>query len=219
MTQGIEAAAQDQQLGKTFFLDIEGVEHPWHQDTITTEEIAQLGGWDVSAGVIEIDKDNNERTLASGEVIELKPGHGFAKKIRWKRGDNLFEARLDEELELLRRRFPDAKRQGVWFLLPAVPLPSAGWNRQRSDIALRAQTGHPATPPYGFYVPAGLRVNDATPDNYQEPVSEATPFGGAWGLFSWAAEDGQWQPSANAERGSNMLDFALGVLARLGQGK
>ena len=41
----------------------------------------------MSQGVIEVDKDNNERTLAPGEVIQIKPGLGFGKKHRWKRGD------------------------------------------------------------------------------------------------------------------------------------
>ncbi|MCA9468318.1 MAG: multiubiquitin domain-containing protein [Nitrospira sp.] len=72
--------------GPKYFLDIEGKEIPWNQDTITTEQIAELGGWDISQGVIEIDKDNNERTLAPGDVIEIKPGHGFGKKHKWKRG-------------------------------------------------------------------------------------------------------------------------------------
>ena len=72
--------------GPKYFVNIEGVEHPWPSETITTEQIAQLGGWDPSAGVIEIDQDNNERTLQPGEVVQLKPGHGFSKKIRWKRG-------------------------------------------------------------------------------------------------------------------------------------
>ena len=36
--------------------------------------------------MIEVDKDNNERTLAPGEVIEIKPGQGFGKKHLWKRG-------------------------------------------------------------------------------------------------------------------------------------
>lgn len=72
--------------GPKYFLDIEGEEIPWDQDTITTEQIADLGGWDISQGVIEVDKDNNERTLAPGEVIEIKPGHGFGKKHKWKRG-------------------------------------------------------------------------------------------------------------------------------------
>ena len=69
-----------------YLLEVEGTTYPWDDDTITTEQIAQLGGWDVSQGVIEVDKDNNERTLAPGEVVELKPGHGFGKKHKWKRG-------------------------------------------------------------------------------------------------------------------------------------
>jgi hypothetical protein len=72
--------------GPKYFLDIEGEEVPWDKDTITTEEIIQLGGWDASQGVIEVDQHNVERTLAPGEVIEVKPGHGFGKKHRWKRG-------------------------------------------------------------------------------------------------------------------------------------
>jgi len=72
--------------GPKFTLDIEGTLHPWDKDTITTEEIMTLGGWDPSQGAIEIGKDNNERTLKPGEVIELKPGLGFSKKIRFKRG-------------------------------------------------------------------------------------------------------------------------------------
>jgi Multiubiquitin len=72
--------------GSKYYVNVEGVEYPWDENTITTEQIAGLGGWDPSIGVIEIDKDNNERTLKPGEVVELKPGHGFAKKVRWKRG-------------------------------------------------------------------------------------------------------------------------------------
>jgi hypothetical protein len=72
--------------GPKYFVNIEGVEHPWPTETITTEEIAHLGGWDPSIGVIEIDQDNNERTLKPGEVVQIKPGQGFSKKIRWKRG-------------------------------------------------------------------------------------------------------------------------------------
>ena len=70
----------------TYILNIEGEEVPWDQDTITTEQIAELGDWDISQGVIEVDQHNIERTLAPGEVIEIKPGHGFGKKHLWKRG-------------------------------------------------------------------------------------------------------------------------------------
>lgn len=69
-----------------FTLDVEGTLKPWDSDTITTEQIAALGGWDASLGVLLIDKDNNERTLRPGEVVELKPGMGFSKKVRFRRG-------------------------------------------------------------------------------------------------------------------------------------
>ena len=65
---------------------IEDVFHPWPRATITTEEIAELGGWDISQGVIEVDSDQNERTLSPDEVIKLRPGVSFGKKLRFKRG-------------------------------------------------------------------------------------------------------------------------------------
>ena len=76
----------DSGQGPKFFLDIEGAEKPWDDWTITTEQIIALGGWDPSLGALLIDADNNERPLAPGETIELKPGLGFSKKIRFKRG-------------------------------------------------------------------------------------------------------------------------------------
>lgn len=72
--------------GPKYTLVIEGREFPWDRDTITARDIAQLGGWDISQGVIEIDADNNERTLGPDEIVQLKPGLGFGKKHRWKRG-------------------------------------------------------------------------------------------------------------------------------------
>ena len=84
MTETMSAEAGN---GPKYFLDIEGKVVHWDHETITTEQLAQLGGWAPSQGVIMIDlKENTERTLKAGEVIELKPGLGFSKKIRWKRG-------------------------------------------------------------------------------------------------------------------------------------
>jgi hypothetical protein len=83
-----EAALKREEKGQgsKYSLDIEGRQVPWDSDTITTEQIIQLGGWDTSQGAIVIDKENVERTLTPGEVVELKPGMGFSKKIRFKRG-------------------------------------------------------------------------------------------------------------------------------------
>lgn len=72
--------------GPKYFLDIEGDITPWDEPTITTEEIIALGGWDPSLGAIVIDKDQNERTLQPGEIVEIKPGMGFSKKVHFKRG-------------------------------------------------------------------------------------------------------------------------------------
>jgi hypothetical protein len=72
--------------GPKFTLDIEGNLTPWQKDTITTEELITLGGWEPSQGVILIDADNNEQTLEPGQTVELKPGMGFSNKVRFKRG-------------------------------------------------------------------------------------------------------------------------------------
>lgn len=73
--------------GPKFHLDIEGKIISWNEDTITTEKIIELGGWDSSSGAIEVDlKTNSERTLKPGEVITLRPGIGFSKKVLYKRG-------------------------------------------------------------------------------------------------------------------------------------
>jgi hypothetical protein len=88
MTQTASPAKRpDKDKGPKYTLSIEGVGLvPWEHDSITTEQIAELGGWSTEQGVIEVDEDNNERTLQPAEVVNLKPGLGFGKKHRWKRG-------------------------------------------------------------------------------------------------------------------------------------
>jgi hypothetical protein len=74
--------------GRTFEINIEGRVYEWHERTITPAQIRDLGGLPADQPVIEINfHDNTERTLAEGEVVEVKPGHGFGKKIGFKRGD------------------------------------------------------------------------------------------------------------------------------------
>ena len=83
------AKKEEHGQGPKFFVNVEGVEIPWDKDTITTEEIISLGDWDPTLGAIEINlKDNTERTLKPGEAITIKPGHGFSKKVKYKRGQN-----------------------------------------------------------------------------------------------------------------------------------
>jgi hypothetical protein len=70
-----------------YIVNVEGVDHEWDNPTITVPELRQLGGFAPEDPVIEVDlKDNSERTLGEDEVVEIKPGMGFGKKIKFKRG-------------------------------------------------------------------------------------------------------------------------------------
>lgn len=76
-----------QATGPHYFVNLEGIEKPWDRETITVAEIRDLAGWDTSQPVIEVNlEDNTEHTLEEGKPVTLKPGHGFAKKIKFQRG-------------------------------------------------------------------------------------------------------------------------------------
>lgn len=128
--------------------------------------------------------------------------------------------RIRQELELLRRRYPDLeyKEEGQWARIPSYQLP-AGWNRSSTEVAFQIPVGHPGTPPYGIYVPAGLSFNGIRPDKYNEPASTHPPFSGTWGMFSWSPADGQWRPTADLTTGSNLLNWVLGFGDRFRAGK
>ena len=74
--------------GPKYHLDIEGVGlRDWDHDTITTEQLIELAGWEAGQEVVMVDEGTNaETTLVPNQTIDLKPGMGFAKKFRWKRG-------------------------------------------------------------------------------------------------------------------------------------
>lgn len=73
--------------GPKYFVNLEGNEVPWARDHITVTEIRDLAGWDASQPIVEVDlEENTERTLPDDADVPLKPGQGFAKKIKFKRG-------------------------------------------------------------------------------------------------------------------------------------
>ena len=129
------------------------------------------------------------------------------------------QERIAQELALLRKQYPAAEyvEDGRWIRLPSYPLPE-GWNRTATDVAFQIRVDYPGTPPYGFYVPAGLQYKQQRPNNYTEPGSPPPPFPGEWGLFSWAPDDGQWRPTADLVTGSNLLNWARGFANRFKEG-
>ena len=73
--------------GPKFHINIEGVAFDWDEDTITVAQIRQLGGLPTNVPVEMIDLDTNvQRTLGEMEVVQVRPGLGFAKKIKFQRG-------------------------------------------------------------------------------------------------------------------------------------
>ena len=73
--------------GPKYEIDIEGTKYVWDKDVISVAEIRTLGKLPQDVPVIEIDlKDNTQRTLSEDEVVQLRPGLGFSKKIKYQRG-------------------------------------------------------------------------------------------------------------------------------------
>lgn len=218
----IEEMIQEEKHGEhhdhpeKYFVEIEGVEYPWKSATITVADIRRLGNLPADQPVIEVDPCNQERTLAETEVVHLKPGHRYGKKVRFKRGLD----RITAELDLLRRYYPTAEWHpvgaGGWVRIPGYQFPPR-WNRETDAIWFEVPAGYPGQAPYGFYVTAGLRLKEsgAVPQSYQEGAS--TPFPGSWGKFSWS-HDNTWKASGDISSGSNLANFALTFADRLREG-
>ena len=73
--------------GPTYILDIEGIDYPWHEPKITVAQIRDLAGWTTDQQVVIVDLDTNvETVLDENTPIDLKPGHGFGRKFKFRRG-------------------------------------------------------------------------------------------------------------------------------------
>jgi hypothetical protein len=82
-----EHSLDNEGQGPKYTVDIEGIDYSWHKDTISVPEIRELGQLSGPEPIVEVNlKDNSERVLPEDAVIELKPGRGFARKVRFKRG-------------------------------------------------------------------------------------------------------------------------------------
>jgi hypothetical protein len=126
------------------------------------------------------------------------------------------DERIDQELAILQRKYPSTRRDGRWVFVPEYPLPP-DWSATVIDTAFHVRDGYPGVSPYGIYVPAGLRINGHKPDSFTDPASTIPPFGGAWAMFSWEAE--QWFAKADPNAGHNFLTWVDGFAKRFREGK
>lgn len=195
-------------------LNIEGKTYEWDRDTMTVAEIRELAGFGPDQEMIEVDlKDQSERVLAPNEMVELKPGKGFGKKVSFKRG---LTERRTAEFALIREEYPGVEQvDGLWAFIPDYPIP-AGWEAQvPTDLAFQFPAELPAQEPYGFWLRPALVLpgGGGPPSNSSAPVE--TPLGGDWQQFSWAFDG--WAPGPEPRAGSNMLDFVRSFARRLSE--
>lgn len=125
--------------------------------------------------------------------------------------------RIGEELALLRTAYPELeyRTDGHWVRIAAYPVPDGLWDRSQAAVCFQIPEQIPGQAPYGFWVRPGLSLRSGGQvDNYAYPAP--TAFGEDWGKFSWQLLS--WNPKAEIVAGENMLNFALSIADRLGQG-
>lgn len=70
-----------------YLIDIEGTQHPWHAGTITVPEIRKLGHLPQEVPVLEVNlHTGTQRQLPEDEIVQIRPGMGYSKKVSFRRG-------------------------------------------------------------------------------------------------------------------------------------
>lgn len=81
-----EKDEREDEDGKKYFVEIDGVEFAWAQNTITPAQMRKLASIPDGTPMIQVDENENETQLVEDVAITLKPGHRYGKRVRWKRG-------------------------------------------------------------------------------------------------------------------------------------
>jgi hypothetical protein len=125
------------------------------------------------------------------------------------------EARIQEELRLLRRSHPKIEHgpKGEWVKIPDFPLPAGRFNQTHTTLLFKLPSSYPQTGPDNFFVDVGLRLKDGSnPPAFNANAKSSTgpaPIPGAWGWFSWHPQS--WRPAATPEGGDNLSGFVRSV--------
>lgn len=122
---------------------------------------------------------------------------------------------VTRQLELLRFQWPDLEydQAGHWVRIPDRHLP-AGWMPSVVDIAFQIKDSADQ-PPYAFLVNTPVITHDGNqPGNWNTGAQVCFP--GTWSQFSWAPDT--WIPTADPDRGPNMVAFVRSFTTRFDEG-
>lgn len=123
--------------------------------------------------------------------------------------------RLEQELKLLRHHYGEVDFDAAsgWFQIRQYPYP-ATCSPNDGPIAFQVSAAFPGAHPYGFAVPASLKLGDRFFAGNAPP--SAPPFPGPWVFLSWQPEN--WIATADPLTGSNLWGWVRGFAARLKEG-
>lgn len=120
--------------------------------------------------------------------------------------------RVQAEIELLRKRYPDLECIGDgWCRLARYELPD-GWSVGEVELAFRVPPDLPGETPYAFWTRPSVTKNDGGKPSNADGALVSTGFGEGWQQWSWQLED--WNPGDTPRDGSNMVDHVRSISYR-----
>jgi hypothetical protein len=69
-----------------YFVEVDGLEVGFDHEPVTGSEIMDEAGVSREVGLVQILEDGTQKPVTPDELFELKPGHRFKKRPRFKRG-------------------------------------------------------------------------------------------------------------------------------------
>lgn len=121
--------------------------------------------------------------------------------------------RVQAEIELLKRRYPELEVRGDgWCRMARYALPD-GWSSPEVELAFRVPENLPGEVPYAFWTRPTLTLRGGGSPTNADGAPVETVFGPGWQQWSWQLED--WRPGDTPTDGSNMVDHVRSIGYRL----
>lgn len=121
--------------------------------------------------------------------------------------------RIKEEIDLLRKTYPELQHGENWVLIPNYRLPAGRYNLDETPVLFALPSSYPQSGPDNFFVRSSLRLKDGNTAPGFNPGAQSSsgpaPVAGDWGWFSW--HPASWRPAATVTGGDNLAVFTRGV--------